>query len=81
MISFLIPSCSVINSFVCQELGSVLFSTRWNDHNSFGHVGAPLMGMAVRVSFSVMYSIAQIITRSPVADNRFDTSEGCLYRR
>lgn len=81
MISFLIPSCSVVNCFVCQELGSVLFSTRWNDHNSFGHVGAPLMGMAVRVLFSVMYSIAQISTRSPVTDNRFDALERCMHRR
>lgn len=42
-------SCPVIQSYTLQEAGSVVFSTSWRDHNSFGHHGAPLMGVFVRV--------------------------------
>lgn len=37
--------CSVIRCCISQELGSVLFSTAWYDYNTFGHCGAPLMGV------------------------------------
>ena len=40
-----ILQASVIRCCVSQELGSVLFSTAWFDINTFGHCGAPLMGM------------------------------------
>ena len=42
-------SCSVVQTFSLPEKGSILFSTAWRDHNSFGHFGAPLMGMCVKV--------------------------------
>ena len=45
----IISSCSVIQSCISQELGSVLFSTYWNDYQTFGHTGTCLIGCAVRV--------------------------------
>ena len=42
-------SCPVIQAYSLQEYGTILFSTTWKDHNTFGHFGAPLMGMCVKV--------------------------------
>ena len=36
--------CSVVHTYVDQGLGAVLLSSSWKDYNTFGHVGAPLMG-------------------------------------